>query len=227
MNTVGHSGGDASPTARLSPAEWSALWAPYDAATYRDALAYLEPGWTVLDIGAGDLRFARQAAALGCRIIAVERQPDVLARGLHDQPGPGGVSVICADARRWPFPEGLDAAVLLMRYCVDYALYVEKLRAVGCPALITNARWRLGVERVPLAVAPPYQPRQMGWYACVRCGNTGFTPGDPDDLTLSIENVVHNVEGCPTCSPTAGTPASGPPAQPPKGYHDRNRDRLT
>jgi SAM-dependent methyltransferase len=227
MNTVGHSGGDASPAARLSPAEWSARWAPYDAGTYRDALAYLEPGWTVLDIGAGDLRFARQAAALGCRVIAIERQPDVLARGLRDQLEPDGISIICVDARRWPFPEGLDAAVLLMRHCVDYMLYVEKLRAVGCPALITNARWGLGVERVPLAVAPPYQPQQMGWYACVRCGNTGFTPGDPDDLTPSIANVIHNVEGCPMCRPTADSRDSRRPAQPSKGRHDRNRDRLS
>jgi hypothetical protein len=211
-NTVGHSGGDASPGARLSPAEWSAMWAPYDGATYRDALAYLEPGWTVLDIGAGDLRFARQAAALGCRVIAIERQPDVLARGLRDQPQPSGLSTICADARRWPFPESVDAAVLLMRYCVDYALYVKKLRAVGCPILITNARWRLGVERVPLAVAPPYRPRRVGWYACVRCGATGFTPGDPERLTLSVESVVHNVEGCPACSITAGSRDSEPPA---------------
>lgn len=211
-NTVGCSGDDASPGVWFSPSDWSARWAPYDAATYRDTLVHLEPGWTVLDIGAGDLRFARQAAGKGCRVIAVERQAEILARGLRDGPLPEGITAIHADARWWPFPTGIDAAVLLMQYCVDYALYVKKLRAVGCPALITNARWRLGVEYIPLGIASPYSSQQIGWYACVRCGGTGFTPGHPDDVTASIENVIYNVEGCPECNTVAGSRASSGPS---------------
>lgn len=181
------------------PADWSSRWAPYSDDTYRDALAALRPGQTILDIGAGDLRFGRRAAAAGCRVFAVENQMSVVQRGLERGPLPESLSVVIADARDWPFPPGLDAAVLLMRHCTDYALYTRKLRAVGCPLLITNARWRLGVEAVPLASGEPYRADRPGWFACVRCGHTGFTPGDPALITPEVAEQVRNVEGCPAC----------------------------
>ncbi len=182
-----------------SPADWSSWWAPYTDDIYREALAALRPGQTILDIGAGDLRFARRAAALGCRVIVVEMQMSVVQSGIGRGPLPDGLSVIVADARDWPFPSGLDAAVLLMQYCTDYALYVRKLRAVGCPLLLTNARWRFGVEAIPLAPAAPYRADRIGWFACVPCGHTGFTPGDPVLITEEVAEHVANVEGCPAC----------------------------
>ena len=207
--------------------DWGALWAPYDEATYRAALAYIQPGWVVLDIGAGDLRFARRVAAMGCRVYAVERQPDVGWQGLKRGLPPARLSIVIADARQWPFPSGLDAAVLLMRHCADYALYVRRLREAGCPRLITNARWRMGVEEIPLAPARPFREGRIGWYACVRCGQVGFIPGDPDDLTPEVINSYNNVEGCPACMPA-------PPRESylatdtlhPEGSYDRNRYRL-
>ena len=48
--------------APLASVDWEALWAPYDRATYHAVLDFLEPGEVVLDLGAGDLRFARWAA---------------------------------------------------------------------------------------------------------------------------------------------------------------------
>lgn len=185
--------------APIDSTSWSKRWAPYSNDTYHDGLAALTPGQLVLDIGAGDLRFARMAAAAGCRVIAVEMQAGIVGRGLSDGPLPDGVTVVTADARDWPFPQGINAAVLLMRHCDCYGHYVAKLRSVGCPVLITNARWGLGVEVVPLAPAAAYCQAQMGWYACVRCGATGFIPGDPALLTPEVEQQMINVEGCPMC----------------------------
>lgn len=181
-------------------ADWSARWAPYSDDTYRDALAALHPGQTVLDIGAGDLRFARMACALGCRIVAVERRVEIVRRGLASAPLPEGLAVVIADLRVWPFPPAVDAAVLLMQYCADYALIVRKLREAGCPTLVTNARWRLGVEVVPLAEAAPFTPGVVGWFACVRCGHTGFAPLPPASLTPEVAERITNVEGCPACT---------------------------
>lgn len=178
---------------------WQDVWAPYDESTYRTALAFLKPGQTVLDIGAGDLRFARRAAQLGCTVYAVERQREVVERGMAEGPLPSGLAVVVADARVWPFPLRLDAAVLLMRHCRDYALYVRKLRAAGCQLLITNARWGMGVEGVPLHRAAPYRPDRPGWYGCVVCGRTGFVAGPPERLTEEMVASWVNVEGCPGC----------------------------
>ncbi len=178
--------------------DWAAMWAPYDECTYREALAYLCPSQTVLDIGAGDLRFARRAAALGCTVIAVERQAGVVQRGLSAGPLPDGLRVVLADARTWEFPP-VDRAVLLMRHCADFALYVHKLRACGCEALITNARWGMGVECIPLGPGAPYSAHRAGWSACVRCGALTFIPGDPALVPPDVDVWVTNVEGCPCC----------------------------
>jgi hypothetical protein len=179
--------------------DWAALWAPYDEDTYQQALIHLRPGDHVLDIGAGDLRFARRAAAHGCTVIAVEMRADVLARGLADGGIPPQIKAVHADARAWPFPPGIDAAVLLMRHCVDWALYVEKLRGAGCPLLITNARFGLGVEAVPLGQGEPWSAARVGWSACVRCGAVMFIAGDAAAAPPDVGEHVTHVEGCPRC----------------------------
>ena len=178
------------------------MWAPYDEGTYQAALGYLEPGSFVLDIGAGDLRLAARAVAKGCRVLAVEIQPAVIRRAQPDVLNLDRLQVVAADARGFPFPPGLDAALLLMRYCEDFALYVRKLRACGCPKLITNARWRVGVECIPLGLGEAFRSDRMGWYACVRCGKTAFIPGPCERLKPGIEFDHVDVEGCPNCTPT-------------------------
>ncbi|HOU40993.1 MAG TPA: class I SAM-dependent methyltransferase [Promineifilum sp.] len=184
-----------------SDATWEARWAPYDEETYARALAYVPPGAVVLDIGAGDLRFARRLAARARLVYAVERRPELLA-GAAAWPGDvGNVRAVCADARDWPFPPSLDAAVLLMRHCAHahFALYGRKLAATGCRWLITNARWRMGVECIDLsAPAQPYERVAVGWYAC-RCGATGFRAGPVEALTEAALAEVYEVEGCPEC----------------------------
>jgi hypothetical protein len=145
----------------------------------------------VLDIGAGDLRFARMMAEKGCQVIAVEIQAQLIGQS---QPLPANLQVVIADARTWSFPPAVDVGVLLMRHCRDFGLYVRKLRASGCQMLVTNARWRMAVEAVPLQPASRYSPDRAGWSACVCCGAVMFIPGDTD----GFEYV--NVEGCPQCS---------------------------
>ncbi len=51
---------------------WERLWAPYDEPTYQSVLDKILPTDVVLDIGAGDLRFARKAARISRRIYALE-----------------------------------------------------------------------------------------------------------------------------------------------------------
>lgn len=184
--------------------EWEYLWAPYDQGTYQLALREISPADAVLDIGAGDLRFSLQIAAIARQVIAVEIQEEIVRLGPHPSAYPHNLKVEIADALVWPFPEEITTAVLLMRHCSRFTVYAEKLRRVGCQRLITNARWRMGVEVIDLLQPRlAYQDSPPGWYACW-CGAVGFIPGDfnPDEL-----DYVSEVSGCPACvsksAPTA------------------------
>ena len=173
---------------------WEGMWAAYDEDTYAAALAFVPSGAVVLDIGAGDLRFARRLAGRARQVYAVECRPELLGGGVPDN-----VRMVCADARDWPFPAGLDAAFLLMRHCAHFALYRRKLESAGCHWLITNARWGLGVECIDLTQPPrAYEAVAVGWYAC-RCGATGFRPGPAEALTEALLETVVEVDDCPGC----------------------------
>lgn len=176
---------------------WEARWAPYDETTYAAVLAAILPADVVLEIGAGDLRLARRLAARARCVFAWEIQPDVLARAIF--PLPPNLYAQCTDARTQPIPPGVTVAVLLMRHCSHYALYVEKLRAAGCQRLITNARWRIGVEVIDLGPGAAFASVAVGWYACRRCGAVGFAGDDPAGLTEAALEQVSDVEGCPAC----------------------------
>jgi hypothetical protein len=187
--------------------DWAGMWAAYDESTYQAALDFIEPGSFILDIGAGDLRLAGRAVNKGCTVFAIELQPAVIRQARPDVLNLEQLYIVAADARLIPFPPGLDAALLLMRHCEDYALYVGKLRACGCPKLITNARWRMGVECIPLKPGEAFKADRVGWYACVRCGATAFIPvqderSQCDRLNPGIDLDYVNVEGCPHCLPT-------------------------
>jgi hypothetical protein len=171
-------------------------WAPYDESTYAPALAWLRAEDVVVDIGAGDLRFARRAAARVRRVIAVERT----AAHVGPQASlPGNLTLVLADARTWPFPPDLTVGVLLMRHSPDFRLYADKLRAVGAARLITNARWGMGVECADLHTPPvPYASIESTWYACA-CGATGFAPGRTGAITPATLARVAEVTDCPVC----------------------------
>lgn len=178
---------------------WEALWAPYDEPTYEAVVAWVQPEDVVLEIGAGDLRLARRLAAKAHQVYAIEMEPHLVTTAVTGNKLPANLSVTCADARHVPLPPGVTTAVLLMRHCHHFRLYASKLVMAGCRQLITNARWRLGVERIDLTVpARPYATVILGWYAC-RCGHTGFVPGPAEQLTIEVVSAVHEVNDCPLC----------------------------
>ncbi len=175
---------------------WEARWAPYDESTYQTALSFVQPADVVLDIGAGDLRLARRMAQIARRVIAIERQPDLLAQA---KPLPDNLTVWCADARVTPWPSDITLGVLLMRHCTHIGHYATRLRASGCRRLVTNARWGLDVELVDLGPRLAWSSVNIGWYACL-CGETGFLPGPAEQLTKVQMQQIIEVESCPVCS---------------------------
>ena len=179
--------------------DWERRWAPYDEPTYQAVLVSVRPDDVVLDIGAGDLRLAYRLAAKARQVVAIEINP-VLVRAAVVHPLPDNLTVLCVDAYQYPLPEGVTLAILLMRHCRHFRQLADKLAAVGCQRLITNARWGMGVEIIDL-LAPrlPYERLSMGWYACW-CGATGFVPGPPEHLVPELEEFVYQVSGCPGCA---------------------------
>lgn len=189
---------------------WEARWAPYDESTYQAALSYVRPDDVVLDIGAGDLRLARRMAALARRVVAIDMQPGLFA---GQTPLPPNLTVLCADARRIPWPEDISLGVLLMRHCTHLGQYVARLRAAGCRRLVTNARWGFGVELVALDRRAAWSTVDFGWYACT-CGQTGFVPGPVERITEEHIERVSEVESCPACVAGKGFKEATQPYEP-------------
>ena len=178
--------------------DWEMMWAPYDDPTYQMVLDEILVDDIVLEIGAGDLRLSRLLAKISQLVYAVEIQPHILEN--QTQPLPKNLIVINGNALIIPYPEQISAGVLLMRHCTHFQLYAERLKKMGCERLVTNARWRLGVEVVHLqSERTPYSLVEMGWYACW-CGSTGFIPGETDKYTLEMDSKVNEVIGCPLCN---------------------------
>jgi SAM-dependent methyltransferase len=175
---------------------WEAAWAPYDADTYQAALAYIQTGDVVLDLGAGDLRFARLAAARARHVMAIERNRAVLPAAPVAHPR---LTVICADALEVPLPRAATVAVLLMRHCRHFSDFVARLRATNCRRLITNARWGMGVECLSLLPQPGFHAAEPGWYAC-QCGQVGFKPGPPEAITAEMLQREQSLDDCPACA---------------------------
>ena len=185
-----------------SYADWELVWAPYDQPTYDCVLCFIRPEDVVLEIGAGDLRLALQLARVAHKVFAIEIHPELLERGVSH--APQGISpnltIMPGDARWMPFPAGVTVGVLLMRHCTHFRLYAEKLKALSCERLITNARWRLGVEVVDLQKPrQPFASVKIGPYACW-CGAVGFVPGPAECYTPELDQSAAEVATCPACT---------------------------
>jgi SAM-dependent methyltransferase len=180
--------------------DWEAIFAPYDRQTYQAVIERLRPEDVILDIGAGDLRLARQMARIVRKVYAVENNPQVLGQAKTlSEPLPANLILICADARTLDFPSDVATGVLLMRHCTTFRLYAEKLQKVGATRLITNARWHMDVEMVNLLVQrKSLTETSMGWYACI-CGGTGFKEGSAEHWSLEMDQVINEVSSCPKC----------------------------
>jgi hypothetical protein len=185
------------PAAPDPELDWERRWAPYDEPTYMAVLEAMASNDIVLEIGAGDCRLAKRLAKKAQKVYAVERNQE-LVTGLSTNL-PANCQLITADARHFPFPQDISAAVLLMRHCRSFAQYWSKLVITGCEKLITNARWGLGVEIVDLkGPRLPFDKVSLGWYACC-CGYTGFVTGAAERITERVVDRVWEVTSCPAC----------------------------
>lgn len=177
--------------------DWEALWAPYTVEDYQSVLDQIEPWDVVLDIGAGDLRLAVRLARIAKKVCAIERNPQIIAQS-DRACWSKNLSVICADALTYPFPNDVTVGVLLMRHCTHFKEYATRLKSIGCQRLITNARWGMDVETLDLQSGSSSDPDRMGWYACA-CGSIGFTAGDPQLIDQQLLEVIRDVTNCPKC----------------------------
>jgi hypothetical protein len=187
-------------SAGLSAIAWEAMHAHYDQPTYQAVLDHLSPNDQVLEIGAGDLRLARQMAAIARKVYAVEVNARVLEQANRTfHPLPANVIPIRADARILAFLSDITTGVLMMRHCTCFRLYADKLRSAGATRLITNARWHMDVEAVDLLVSQKsFAEAEMGWYACL-CGRTGFKEGPAQQWSYEMDKIVTEVSNCPEC----------------------------
>lgn len=187
-------------TLPIPDGEWERMWAPYDQPTYAAVLEAIASDDVILEIGAGDLRLAKRMARKARKVYAVEQNETLLEAGKNNLPA--NCRLISGDARLVPFPREITAAVLLMRHCLSFMRYWNKLAATRCRKLITNARWGVGVEIIDMVQARvPYKAVPIGWYAC-RCGSAGFVPGAAELVTDQLIKAVWEVDGCPACSGT-------------------------
>ena len=178
--------------------DWEGWFSPYDEETYGAVLGHIVPDDVVLEIGAGDLRLALRMAERAQRVYAVEVNPLVVGPALEviGLRLPPNLHVICSNALDVPFPPGITVAVLLMRHCRHFGQYFDRLEAAGCQRLLTNARWRSGVEVVDLTASRlPFEQVREGWYTC-RCGAVGYAGSGARANASPVE-----VATCPECSP--------------------------
>lgn len=176
--------------------DWEGRFSHYEEEIYQAVLERVGPEDIVLEIGAGDLYLALQIARRASRVYAVEVNPQIVsgALGAIGLSMPRNLHVICANALDFPVPTDVTIAVLLMRHCRHFGEYFDRLQSAGCRWLLTNARWKCGVEAIDLqAPRIPFEQVDEGWYAC-RCGAVGYVGvGDRADAP-PLE-----VAGCPHC----------------------------
>lgn len=185
--------------AKTTAIEWERHWAPYDDQTYQAVLSQVQASDVVLEIGAGDFRLAHWLAEKARHVFAIELNPALVSIA-QERFAPHNLSIILADAYSYPFPGETSVAVLLMRHCRRFDLFADKLAAIGCQRLITNARWGFDVEVIDLgAQRQNYSELVIGWYACW-CGAAGFVPGPAKQLTPVLEETIFEVKDCPECN---------------------------
>lgn len=176
--------------------DWEGWFSPCDDETYALVLRKIQHHDVVLDFGAGDLRLALRMASRARRVYALEVNPLLVGEALGEigLDLPRNLHVICANALDVPIPPQVTVAVLLMRHCQHFAAYFDRLEAAGCPCLITNARWKSGLEVIDLtAVRVPYHQVEEGWFAC-RCGAVGYVGRGDHPEGPAVE-----VMDCPSC----------------------------
>ena len=135
--------------------DWEGWFSPYDEGTYRAVLDHILPEDVMLEIGAGDLRLALRLAEQARRVYALEVNPSVVSAALEviGLRLPRNLHVVCANALDHPVPAGVTVGVLLMRHCQHFGQYFDRLQTAGCQRLLTNARWKSGIEIIDLTIS--------------------------------------------------------------------------
>lgn len=177
--------------------DWEGWFHPYENETYQTVLQHVTAQDVVLEIGAGDLRLALLLAQRVRRVYAVEVNPRLLGWAMREigDELPENLHVLCANALDVEVPPQVAVAVLLMRHCQHFGAYFDRLQDAGCKRLITNARWKSGVEVIDMAAERvPFVEVSEGWYAC-RCGAVGYVGHGERPDAVPVE-----VSSCPSCS---------------------------
>ncbi len=186
--------------------DWEGWFHPYDDETYQTILQHVSAQDIVLEIGAGDLRLALQLAQRARRVHAVEVNPQLLGWAVSEigRELPPNLHVLCANALDMEVPPHVTVAVLMMRHCQHFGAYFDRLQAAGCQRLITNARWKSGVEAIDLtADRVQFADVREGWYAC-RCGLVGYVGKGERSEADAVE-----VCDCPSCGAAERTVGAG------------------
>lgn len=116
-------------------------------------LPRIQPHWNVLDIGAGELPFAKDMLARGCRITAVDRDVTRLEWGWLHAGKPRTLETIVGDIRHISLPPGSYDCVLAsysLQHMIGYELAVwVKIRALlkDRGRFIVTARYRTDSPR--------------------------------------------------------------------------------
>jgi hypothetical protein len=186
--------------------DWEGWFHPYDDPTYKTVLQQVAAQDVVLEIGAGDLRLALQLAQRARCVYALEVNPRLLGWALREigRELPDNLHVLCANALDVEVPPHVSVAVLLMRHCQHFGAYFDRLEAAACQRLITNARWKSGVEVIDLtAKRTPFAQVSEGWYAC-RCGAVGYVGQGERPDAVPVE-----VSDCASCAAAERTVGRG------------------
>lgn len=117
---------DFSSNATIYDRRHGAILAP-EVARALAALAALESGSRVLDIGAGTGRVATAFASFGCRVVALEPAVKMLGE-LQRKAAGQPVRVVAAEGARLPFPRSFFDAVVLARVLYVMADWQAVLR---------------------------------------------------------------------------------------------------
>lgn len=103
----------------------------------------MAPGARVLDLACGTGRHARWLAARGCRVLAVDRNPDALAAIA----GVSGIETACVDLERGEWPPGSQEydAIVVANY-LHRPLFPRILGALGAAGALLYETFARGNE---------------------------------------------------------------------------------
>lgn len=106
------------------------------------------PDETVIEIGTGTGTLARALAPRAKRVIAIERDRELVA-ALRAEPLPANVTLDEADAGAWDYPSGCAAGPSIIVGNLPYQITGKLLREI----LAAPVRWRVAVVMVQQEVA--------------------------------------------------------------------------